>query len=197
MMTRITTLLLAALLTLAFAPSSFVEAQAPAAKATDAPTKTHALRLKGLDGKTYDVAEMRGEVVMVSFGATWCAPCAWELFAIEELKQEYKEKPVRFFWVSIEDKETSNALIRDFAKTYRVTIPVLRDPAKEVFSQFTDRVRIPLVVFFDREGRFVAPAHRGMSSEMIQYKQMIRGRLNTLLAAPAQTNASGAKKETR
>src|SRR5438105_1715097 len=60
-------------------------------------------RLKGLDGKIYDTSEMRGQVLVVSFGATWCVPCAWESVAIEELKEEYAGKPVRFLAVNIED----------------------------------------------------------------------------------------------
>src|SRR5687768_7189637 len=60
-------------------------------------------RLKGLDGKFYDTSEMKGDVLVVSFGATWCVPCTWELVAIEELKEEYAGKPVKFLWVSIEN----------------------------------------------------------------------------------------------
>jgi thiol-disulfide isomerase/thioredoxin len=164
-----------------------------------AAAKTFGLRLKGLDGKMYDLAEMRGEVVLVSFGATWCAPCAWELFALEELKEEYKGKPVRFLWVSIEDeRQTSNALLRHFTKSYKVSFPVLRDPSKVVFAQFTNITRIPLVVFFDKEGRFVAPVHRGMSNETTLYKQHMRGRLDVLLNAPPapvdSTGTTGATK---
>jgi len=54
------------------------------------------IKLKGIDGKTYDVAAMRGEVVLVSFGATWCKPCAWELEALEDLKKEYAGRGVKF-----------------------------------------------------------------------------------------------------
>ena len=152
----------------------------------------HVLKLKGLDGKTYDLEAMRGEVVVVSFGATWCAPCAWELFALEELKQEYKGKPVRFLWVSIEnEKRTSNALLRHYAKNYRVTMPVLRDGDLATFSQFATSTRIPLLVLFDREGRFSAPAHRGMTSEPIVYKQMLRGRIDALLTDASAPSAGG------
>src|SRR5437588_2141429 len=86
------------------------------------------LKLKGVDGKTYDVAQMRGQVVLVSFGATWCKPCEWELTALEELKQEYAHKPVKFLWVSIEtQKEAADDWLRQYAKAHRLTIPVLRD----------------------------------------------------------------------
>ena len=149
------------------------------------------VRLKALDGKVYDTAEMRGEVVVVSFGATWCVPCAWELKAIEELKEEYAGKPVRFIWVSIEEKgRTSDRLLRNYAKSNRLTIPVLRDEDKAAFLQFSETTRIPLVVFFDRRGRFDAPAHRGMASDITAYKQLVRTRVDKLLTAQDEVSTA-------
>lgn len=140
------------------------------------------IKLQGVDGKTYDVAAMRGQVVLVSFGATWCKPCAWELEALEELKTEYAGQDVKFLWVSIEnDDQTSNALLRDYAKSLKMTIPVLRDPEKTAFAQFSERVRLPMVVFFDREGKFAAPKHTGMTSQAEDYKKIMRSRLDALL----------------
>jgi len=160
---------------------------------TQAETKDDvSLKLKGIDGKTYDVAAMRNEVVLVSFGATWCKPCAWELEALEELQQEYAGRGVRFLWVSIEnDDQTSNQLLRDYARSLKVTIPVLRDPEKLAFAQFSERVRLPMVVFFDRQGKFVAPKHTGMTPQPEDYKKIMRSRLDALLGAkPDATGAS-------
>ncbi|HEX8852547.1 MAG TPA: TlpA disulfide reductase family protein [Pyrinomonadaceae bacterium] len=163
----------------------------PPQATADAPAPSYSFKLKGLDGKMYDSASMRGEVLVVSFGATWCAPCAWELVAIEELKEEYAGKPVRFFWISVETEErTSNALLKHYAKTNRLTIPVLRDEDGRTFMQFSTSVRIPLVVFFDRAGRFVAPSHRGMSQDTTKYKDLVRARINALLEDGAKTEAA-------
>jgi thiol-disulfide isomerase/thioredoxin len=160
----------------------------------DAPGKEYSFKLKGLDGKIYDSAEMRGEVVVASFGATWCVPCAWELIAIEELKEEYKSRPVRFLWISIEDEDrTSNALLRHYAKSQKLTIPVLRDADGRVFMQFSTSVRIPLLVFYDKHGRFIAPAQRGMSQDVTQYKQRVRARVDALLKEGSQEGAARAK----
>ena len=156
-----------------------------AATAEDEPAKSLGIKLKALDGKTYDTASMAGEVVVASFGATWCVPCVWELKAIEELMEEYRTRPVRFLWISIEDeRRTPDSLLKKFAKQYRLTLPVLRDDGA-TFAQFSENKRIPLVVFFDAQGRFDAPVHRGMASEPIQYKQMVRRRVDALLAAAA------------
>jgi peroxiredoxin len=92
------------------------------------------LKLQGLDGKVIDLSELRGSVVLVSFGATWCAPCSTELRALEEILSEYREKPVKFFWVSIErPEEITNAALRRYAKERKLSFPVLRDSAKMVF----------------------------------------------------------------
>jgi thiol-disulfide isomerase/thioredoxin len=155
------------------------------------PDERVSIKLKGVDGKTYDVAAMRGEVVLVSFGATWCKPCAWELEALEELKREYAGRGVKFLWVSIEnDDQTSNELLRDYAKSLKMTIPVLRDPEKTAFAQFSERVRLPMVVFFDREGNFIPPKHTGMTSQAEDYKKLIRSRLDSILRA--EVDARGA-----
>jgi len=167
-------------------PDARAQTAPAAAAADDEPAKAPAVRLKALDGKTYDTASMAGEVVVASFGATWCAPCVWELKAIEELMEEYRERPVRFLWISIEDaRSTPDGLLKKFAKQYRLTLPVLRDDGA-TFAQFSQNRRIPLVVFFDAQGRFDAPVHRGMASEPIQYKQMVRRRVDALLLAAAQ-----------
>ena len=159
-------------------------AAAAAAGSRDETKEQVTVKLKGVDGKTYDVSAMRGEVVLVSFGATWCKPCALELEVLEELKKEYAGRGVKFLWVSIEsDEQTSNELLRDYAKSLRMTIPVLRDPEKAAFAQFSERVRLPMVVFFDREGNFAAPKHTGMTSQAEDYKKIIRARLDTLLGA--------------
>jgi thiol-disulfide isomerase/thioredoxin len=149
------------------------------------PPAGEGFRLKGLDGKFYDTSEMRGDVLVVSFGATWCVPCTWELVAIEELKEEYAGKPVRFLWVSIEDtRRVTNNILRHYAKERKLTLPVLRDPGGVALAQYEKTgQRIPVMVFFDAGGVLSAPVHRGMSQDISLYKQMVRGRVDALLAS--------------
>ena len=170
--------------------SLYAAAQQPAPPAE---RKEVGFRLKALDGKTYDTAATNGEVWVVSFGATWCTPCTWELVAVEELKEEYAGKPVRFLWISIEDeKRASNNILKHYAKERRLTIPVLRDGDGAVLAQFTTSTRIPVVAFFGPDGKFDAPAHRGMPQDIAEYKQMVRRRVDALLKAGAGRAAAGA-----
>jgi len=141
------------------------------------------IKLQSLDGQTYDVASMRGNVVLVSFGATWCTPCATELGALEQLKHEYAAKPVKFFWVSIESEDAlSNAKLQRYVKERRLSFPVLRDPERAAYLQFTTRVRLPTIVFFNKAGEIDQPVQFGMRSPADSYKSDVRARLNKLLA---------------
>jgi peroxiredoxin len=150
---------------------------------TGADSKPPLIRLQGIDHKFYDVAEMRGSVVLISFGATWCAPCSGELFALEELKHEYQGKPVKFFWVTIEnDGQINDAGLKRYATQHKLSFPVLRDPTKTVFLQFSPRLKLPMIVFFDKDGHLDGPAQFGMSSDANTYKARMRARLDELLA---------------
>jgi thiol-disulfide isomerase/thioredoxin len=169
--------------------------QKGATAATPLAQEGEGFRLKGLDGKFYDTSEMRGDVLVVSFGATWCVPCTWELVAIEELKVEYAGKPVRFIWVNIEDpKRTTNNILKYYVKDRRLTIPVLRDPGGAVLARYENTsTRIPVMVLFDREGRVSEPVHKGMPQDIVLYKQMVRERVNALLGAREGAAGAAAK----
>jgi thiol-disulfide isomerase/thioredoxin len=139
------------------------------------------IQLKGADGKTYDIASMRGQVVLVSFGATWCQPCKEELKALEQLKKEYKDKPVRFVWISIESEEdVSDSDLRSYARQLKISFPVLRDPDKRTFARFSQRLRLPTILFFGRDGRLSLPNHVGMAAIPF-YMAKMRERLDKLL----------------
>jgi peroxiredoxin len=147
------------------------------------------MKLQGLDGTVYDIADLRGNVVLVSFGATWCAPCSTELRALEELLNEYRAKPVKFFWVSVErPEELTNTALKRYAKERKVSFPVLRDTDKMVFLQFSLSLRLPMIVLLGKDGKVDAPVQFGMRSPADTYKADIRARLNKLLATRAESD---------
>lgn len=150
------------------------------------PARQPTFKLQGLDGRVNDLAELRGNVVLVSFGATWCAPCTTELRALEEIFKEYTDKPVKFFWVSVErPEEVTNAVLKRYARQRSLSFPVLRDSSQAVFLQFSPRVRLPMIVMLGKDGRVDPPVHFGMRSPAEAYKADIRARLDKLLLLPS------------
>ena len=151
--------------------------------------RTPTFKLEDLEGRLKDLGELRGSVVLVSFGATWCSPCKTELQALGEVLKEYTGKPVKFFWVSIESPEqVTNAGLRRYAKERNLSFPVLRDSSQAVFLQFTARVRLPMIVMLSKEGRVDLPVQFGMRSSPEAYKTDIRARLNKLLTVHSESD---------
>jgi peroxiredoxin len=156
--------------------SSAIQAQETSARK---PT----FKLQALDGRVTDLANEKGNVVLVSFGATWCAPCSSELRILNEVLTEYKDKPVKFFWVSVEAPEQiNNAALKRYAKLRNLSFPVLRDSSQAVFSQFSPRVRLPMIVVLNKNGEVDGAAQFGMRAPAEAYKTDIRARLDKLLA---------------
>ena len=181
-------LLLAAAVLFCAGASAAAQARQPPADPT--------MKLQGLDGKIYDLAVLHGRVVLISFGATWCAPCSTELQALEELQTEFRGKPVKFFWVSVErPEEVTDSALKQYAKERKLTFPVLRDTGQMVFFQFADRVRLPMIVLLNKDGKIDAPATFGMKSRPEDYKTELRLRLNQLLTV-ASTNSAAAQVKT-
>lgn len=70
------------------------------------------VQLKGLDNKTYytDSLGFSGPIV-ISFWATWCAPCKRELNTIYEVYEEWQEETgVTVVAVTIDDQKTINSV---------------------------------------------------------------------------------------
>ena len=62
------------------------------------------------------------------------------------------------------------------------TLSGWRDPTRTAFLQFVTHVKLPLIVFYDKDGHFNGPAQFGMSSDANAYKARMRSRLDELLS---------------
>jgi peroxiredoxin len=150
------------------------------------------INLKGIDGKKYDIQKMRGSFLVVSFGASWCGPCHEELRDLEILHLEFKDRQVKFLWVSVDDKdEMSDKELRKFAETLKFTFPVLRDPEKHAYRQFSERTRLPLVVILDKQGHVVLPNQFGASSQPGYFRINLRNRLKQLFSDDEAASSTG------
>lgn len=70
--------------------------------------------LRSGDGKTIEdlyavITRHKGRIVLIDFWASWCIPCRAEMPFAATLKEKYKEKPVSFLYISI-DEDTENWL---------------------------------------------------------------------------------------
>ena len=75
--------------------------------------------LTDFDGRTVTLSELRGQVVIVNFWASWCQPCREEAAYLEQTWRKYKDQGVVFIGVDYVDTEKAAlAYIKEFDITY-------------------------------------------------------------------------------
>lgn len=110
--------------------------------------------LKSLEGRSVQLAELKGKVVLVNFWATWCGPCKEEMPAFERLRQ--RMDPARFALVTI-TTDLQRDGIKQFLTTLNVRLPVLFDEEQDVSRAYLVRA-LPTTVLIDRQGTLVGRA---------------------------------------
>lgn len=82
-------------------------------------------------GVEVPLAAYRGEVLVVNFWATWCAPCVAELGSFERLERKLRERgtAVRFLYVSPEDPRQVEAFARRYGHGLDLVTEARRAPA--------------------------------------------------------------------
>jgi peroxiredoxin len=112
--------------------------------------------LKSRNGENIKLSELRGEVVMINFWASWCAPCRQEMPLLEALYKKYSDLGFVLLGVNVEEDSTqANQLLKEIP----VTFPILYDNRNEV-TKLYNVVAMPSTMLVDRDGkmRFL---HRG------------------------------------
>jgi thiol-disulfide isomerase/thioredoxin len=119
----------------------------------DAPASFHGLTL---DGASFDVADHRGDVVVVNFWASWCPPCIREAPGLQRVWQEYQSRGVQFVGVDVGD---NRAAAQAHDRRFGVTYPSVEDPSGRVLLDFRGTLTPasrPSTLILDRQGRVAA-----------------------------------------
>lgn len=130
------------------------------------------------EGRPVRLADFDGRVVVVSFWASWCAPCLDEMAALEDLQRRIGRERLAVVGVNWrEDLFPYRAALR---KLDRVQITLTRDAAQQVGEAYGVN-EIPALFVVGRDGR-LAYRHRGFAPG--QSAATLRAEIDALLAAP-------------
>lgn len=126
--------------------------------------------LKSASGQNLRLRELRGEVVLINFWASWCGPCRQEMPLLNRIHEQYRKAGFTLLGVNIDDDP---AAARDMARKLGVSFPVLLDTDKRV-SRLYDVDTMPATLLLDRNGK-VRYVHRGYRPGLeVTYQNQVR-----------------------
>ena len=140
------------------------------AAANDGAVPAPAFTLASRAGGQVSLADLKGQVVMINFWASWCGPCRQEFPALDQIYAKYK--PMGFTLVAI-NVESEKADAERFLSKTPASFPILFDPDNKVSGNYGVSA-MPTTVLVDRQGR-VRWQHRAYKpGDEAKYIEQIR-----------------------
>ena len=104
--------------------------------------------LETLDGQSVSLADLKGQVVVLDFWATWCGPCVRSLPELDQIYQQKTGEGIKVYAINL--KETQQQ-VQSFLQTRSLSVPVLLDTDGEVAQKFGIHA-IPQTIVIGKDG---------------------------------------------
>jgi cytochrome c biogenesis protein CcmG, thiol:disulfide interchange protein DsbE len=103
---------------------------------------------RDLEGKTRNLIESRGNVVVLRFWADWCAPCTAEFPVIEKTYQEMRGKGLDIIAVNVRQPE---ARVKDYVRKFDLSHTIALDRDGKISERYGVK-SLPMNFIIDRDG---------------------------------------------
>ena len=120
------------------------------------------INVSQINGGRWNLADHRGEVVLINFWATWCPPCRQETPGLVKLSNNYRAKGVAILGISLDEggTEAIQAFVHEFHLPYPVGLVGPESPWASAVES------LPTTILVDRDGR-VAKTYMGAVRESV------------------------------
>jgi len=112
--------------------------------------KAPQFNLASFDGKSYNIPDLKGKVILINFWASWCVPCANEAGYLQTAWKSYEQRDdVLFLGVDYTDTEKS---ARAYLQRFGITYPNGPDLGTRISDMYR-MTGVPETFIIDQNGR--------------------------------------------
>ncbi|MDT8401029.1 MAG: redoxin domain-containing protein [Bacteroidales bacterium] len=128
--------------------------------------------IREVGGEEYKLSDLRGNVVMLQFTASWCSVCRKEMPYIEkDLWQEKKDEGLKVIGI---DRDEPPETVRKFKSDMGISYPLALDPGAEIFGLYAQKsAGVTRNVIIDREGKIIFLTRLFRMDEFNEMKEII------------------------
>ena len=127
---------------------------------------------KGLRSTSINAEDYRGQVLLVSFWATWCEPCKTNMKTLQELYRAYHNKGFEILGVNL-DSQTSKA--NRYVRKSQIGWPQIHEPGGLESRPANELgiITVPSMILVDEKGRVIS-----RDIQLAELETELRRRLN-------------------
>lgn len=104
--------------------------------------------LKSMMGQNLNLAEQRGNIIVINFWASWCGPCRTEMPILQEFHNQYQDLGVAVWGVNVEQQNQAGL---DYIQELGVDFPIFFDASNTISAAYNVEA-MPTTVIIDRNG---------------------------------------------
>jgi len=108
-----------------------------------------ALVANTLDGQVFDLGKLRGDVVLVSYWATWCAPCRKDMPKLDAFYRRYRQQHLAMIGISV-DRPRDLEKVRKIMASLAYPVAMLKGVTVDGFGPPDG---VPITWIIDADGK--------------------------------------------
>ena len=147
----------------------------PAPKQVDLDPLTS--QIQDTSGKIKSLMDVKGDITLISFWASWCGPCRVELPTLSTLHQKLKDKGLRILAINVDNETVTQGELNRFWQTMNLPFLFFLDFEKQASKAFNVQ-SLPINFILNHSGEVIVTANGANDWSHPKNIQMIQSLLD-------------------